>query len=259
MLRLLAVLVLSSAGWSAVTAQAGGRWLTGRVVDSLSGAPVAYANVESGLRSVVADDSGRFRLEVPALGARIAVRRIGFSLQTLDLPAGADTSVVLTLRPLAQPLARSTINAELTIQKLEVSGFYRRMHERKYGTNAGQFITVEEIDRRNPSRISLMFENRTGVKSQRVQSMTDGCRELSAWLCTAPIGPGGCFMTVYYDGMRLPTIRGLGGGALMPTLIDQHVVPRDVAGIEIYTSPLKAPAEYSGLNGVCGVVLLWSK
>jgi hypothetical protein len=37
------------------------------------------------------------------------------------------------------------------------------------------------------------------------------------------------------------------------------VLPSHVAGIEIYTTIGRVPAEYQSLAGTCGVVLMWSK
>jgi hypothetical protein len=48
-------------------------------------------------------------------------------------------------------------------------------------------------------------------------------------------------------------------GSNTPAIVDDLVQPSHVSGIEIYTSPLRAPPEYQSLAGTCGVVLIWSK
>jgi hypothetical protein len=63
-------------------------------------------------------------------------------------------------------------------------------------------------------------------------------------------------MTVYLDGRRL---NRLTTGSNTAAMVDEIALPTHIAGVEIYTSPLRAPPEYQSLSGTCGVVLLWTK
>lgn len=236
------------------------RILTGRVVDS-AGAPVIYANVELGSQVIVSDDSGRFTMIIPATRVAMAVRRIGYRMLRLDLAPGTDTSLTLVMIPVAHVLSQQVVSTDRTVRSLELRGFYRRLHERKYGTNAGHFITAEEIERRKPTRVSQMFDGLTGIRNAKVGGLglgKFGCGSTQNILCWAPQGLGGCWMTVYYDGMRMRDVSSMRAPS-SPTLIDEHVIPGEIAGIEVYTTPGKAPPEYQSLSGTCGVVLLWSK
>ena len=257
--RYCVVFVTFASVTSALRAQGTTRTLSGRVVDT-TGAPVVYANIELAARVTVSDDSGRFSMSIPVGPVGMAVRRIGFRMLKVDLPSGADTTVRLVMTPVAHTLSRQVVSTDRTIRSLELRGFYRRLHDRKYGTNAGHFITAEEIERRNPTRITQMFEGLTGVRTSKVREFgsDDGCSGTQNLLCWAPQGLGGCWMTVYYDGVRLLNTSRM-REPNSPTVVDAHVVPGHIAGIEVYTSPGKVPAEYQGLNGTCGVVLLWSK
>ena len=233
------------------------RIVSGAVVDT-NGDPVAYAVIESVTRRVVADDSGRFRVSIGSGSGYLRIRRIGFKPLNAEYEAGTDTSLTLQLEPVARTLERAVIEATAVSRALELRGFYRRFQEHEKGINAGQFITAEEIQQRNPNRITQMLDGRPGVKASRVGGfgrMADKCLAASA-MCFAPQGVGGCWMTVYLDGRRM---NGMRTGSNSPAMIDEIVIPTDVAGMEVYTSPLRAPPEYQTLSGTCGVVLIWTR
>jgi hypothetical protein len=233
--------------------QAQVRTLVGRVVDT-SGTVVPFATIEWHNRTTLADDSGRFRITVPKPEAfAIDVRRIGFRPARAEINSGNDTTVTVALVPLPRALSRVTVEAEQTVRSLELRGFYRRLRDREKGANAGQFITAEEIERRNPSRISQMLEGRSGVRVVRLNDLS--CLSGNDPRCRAPAGVNGCFMSVYLDGIRL------GGLARsnVPTAIDELAIPTHIAGIEIYTTGGRIPPEYQSLAGSCGAILLWTR
>jgi hypothetical protein len=248
------VLAILSVAASEVVAQ---RLVTGSVVDA-SGAPIPYAMIESATRQAVADESGKFRIAVSPGSGFIRVRRIGFKPVNVSYVAGGDTSLSLQLEHLARTLEATIIEATAVSRSLELRGFYRRLREREQGINAGQFITAEEIQQRSPTRVTQMLEGRPGVRAARVGGsgrFAPKCFAAGS-TCFAPQGVGGCWMTVYLDGRRMNDIRA---GAFAPGIVDDVVIPSDVAAIELYTSPLRAPPEYQSLNGTCGVVLIWSR
>jgi hypothetical protein len=252
MRRVLSIIQAAVISLGATSESSAQRVVKGSVVAS-SGVVVPYANVEQGARRVIADDSGRFSITVPAGAVTLHVRRIGFQPANQELDAGGDTSIVVVLPHLAQQLPRAIVEARQSVRSLELHGFYKRLHEREKGISAGQFITAEEIERRNPNRITQMLEGRSGVRVKRVCPWGLSANDPRCW---APAGPNGCFMTVYLDGKRLTSLLGRPGDA---TAVDEVVMPSHVAGIEIYTTAGKVPPEYQLLNGMCGVILLWSK
>lgn len=249
--RILWTIAVASAGvLSTATGAPAQRVITGQVLDP-AGDPVAYANLDLGSKRAVADESGRFRVSVGSGAGVFHVRRIGFKPMNTTFAAGGDTSLTLQLEPLARQLEGAVIEATAISRTLELRGFYRRLQERERGTNSGQFVTAEEVEQRNPFRVTQMMDGRSGIRVPRVRNCFG-----SAITCFAPQGLNGCWMTVYLDGRR---VNSMVTGSNTPALVDDLVQPTHVAGIEIYTSPVRAPPEYQSLNGTCGVVLIWSK
>ena len=62
-------------------------------------------------------------------------------------------------------------------------------------------------------------------------------------------GAGACAMQVVIDGVPMPARFPL---ALLPT-------PKEIAGIEIYNGPATVPAQFSGIDRRCGMILVWTK
>jgi hypothetical protein len=239
------------------------RVVKGRVVDP-AGAPVPYVTVQIGATNTISDDSGRFVIKAPASPVSLRFRRIGFRAGEVDLIAGGDTAIVVSLASLPLELERTMVAAQRTVRSLELRGFYQRLADREKGINAGQFITAEEIEQRNPTRVTQMFEGRTGIRNIRYKppfgsgpGVVEHCKGPTALMCWAPHGASRCPMAVYMDGIRVPTVDVTDPNA--PTLIDEIALPSHVAGVEIYTTAGKAPPEFQRLNGLCGVVLIWSK
>ena len=64
-------------------------------------------------------------------------------------------------------------------------------------------------------------------------------------------GRGNCKPTVYLDGQ--PIRDGLTG-------VDDMLTVRRVGGIEVYTNPGQAPAQYAGAGGGnCATILVWTQ
>ena len=254
--RLMGLLVASLVFGKTGTAQ---RVITGVGTDG-AGTTIPHASVEQGSRRIIADDSGRFRLPVANARGVFYVRRIGFKRTDVSYEAGADTTLNVVLHPLAQQLEGQVIEAIEISRALELRGFYRRLQERQNGTNAGQFITAEEIEQRKPHRIGQMLDGRTGMRMQRPDLYTmrapQGAMCLSASdpRCWFPVGLTGCYMDVYLDGRRLNSV-----SAKEPAFVDEYILPGHVAGIEIYTTAGKVPPEYQPLSGTCGVILFWTR
>jgi hypothetical protein len=221
------------------------RTVSGVVMDS-SRMRLAYANLTVGQTRTISDDSGRFVLRaVSREPFRFLVRRIGFHVTEVSLPAGADTAISVVMAQSAVRLSTVTVVAPGSA-KLETRGFYDRMRDVERGINRGYFVTPEDLEQRRPNFITQMFE---GYPSIRVS------RRIGGEMYAEILGTGNCRMTVYLDGIRIV-------GKLNPRAedpVNMMVKPNEIAGAEIYPRGVGAPPQYQSLNGACGIVLIWTK
>ena len=235
----------------------GRRVVQGVVVDT-GERPVGGATIElRGAAAVSSDDSGRFRLIIPH-GDRVMfdIRRVGFLPSRFGLQAGGDTSVTVVMLPSVQALPKVEVKARETDRTLDGSGFNQRLLEARQGTNAGIFITAADIDRRQATRVTQLFDAMPGVTCIRTAS---GCMLVGSHLVPDDRKRNNsfvnCNVTFYLDGQRLNSLRSSNSDVD----IDTMVLPQDVAGIEYYRSGSRIPPKFSLLNGSCGLVLIWTK
>ena len=103
----------------------------------------------------------------------------------------------------------------------------------------GTFIGPDEINRRPIFTFGDFLRGIPGVtfNNESIQFRGGG------------IQGGGCTPNIYIDGARVFADFGI------TTLIQ----PEEVEGIEVYRGVAQTPMEWSGLNGTCGVLLIWTK
>ncbi len=246
------------------------------VLDS-TGAPVPFALVRPHNRLArTASDSGVAEFRLAATDTmRFIVRRLGF--QALDVRVPRDSSGVFLVR--LTPLVQSLKAAEIVAASNELlarRGFYDRMERARRGAYTARFVTPEELDLRNPSRISQMMQGTPFVKMKyergramllgRTQNcpMTvlidghkmdgmieefftdDGQREMERLVRTAP-GPDKYVQaTAMFMGRRQS--------------IDDLVTAHAVVAIEMYGSMAAAPVELVQASDAesCGLIALWA-
>lgn len=235
------------------------RSLEGIVVDS-TGSVVPYANVTYGSGSrVVASPEGRFTMRVDtAMLKRLDVRRIGYQPMSLTLDAWPDTGLRIVMAPLARSLSAVRIEADRVLS-LAYHGFYQRMADVERGINRGFFVTPEEMETRPGSRITDFLEGRHGVRVEMVKEGGQKGRPGRTGL--QPQGIDGCRMEIYIDGHRFyglgrPDPWAMRGG---DSFINEVVQVTDIAGIEVYPRSVQAPPKFQSLNGLCGVMLIWTR
>jgi hypothetical protein len=205
--------------------------IDGVVTDSAL-APLGDATVSLLGSSVklVTGPNGRFQVRDVRPGAFILlVRRIGYEAASLRLQLASGD----TLRPSVALQRAST-----KLEKVEISGqrLTPAMQEfearRKLGE--GQFMTQAQIESHNALEVTRLLSTFTGVAPQGNISYRSGCN-----------------FQYFLDGVKLPP----------DTRIDRMLVPKDLAGIELYLGPATIPLQYKTTNegGFCGVVLLWTR
>ena len=232
--------------------------ITGRVVEEETGIPIPGTDIivrtQDGrfLRAVVADDEGRFKLQLSQVPAvRIHASRIGYRPNTtpllwfdghafFDVEVRLDRDAVL-LAPL-EVLARSEGDNPV------LSGFRHRLER---GT--GVYITREQIERRRPMYVTDLLADLPGVHltssgrgGRRMITMGRGTRQ-------------GCAVQVFVDGLLVTTADRFLPGQSGGVAIDDYVSPLSLEGIEVYHGLSTIPPEFLTPDAQCGVVALWTR
>jgi hypothetical protein len=247
--QLLALLLLASEN-------AASQARSGIVVDS-AGAPVSYANVAVGrLKRVIAGADGRFQFTGDAIGVAVEVRRIGFQPLSVRVDTWPDTGMRFVLDRAATTLAPITVATD-RVQSLAVRGFYERMADVERGINRGFFITAEEIEQRPGARVTDFLGGHPGV---RVGNVNSGGRNKRWGL--VPMGVDGCRMEIYLDGVRFYS-QSLAVAPNLPPptdgFVNDFITTNTIIGVEVYPRAVSAPPQYQSLNGLCGVILIWTR
>ena len=183
---------------------------------------------------------GRFDLRdlEPGL-VEVQFARLGYLPRTTTLIVQPGRTAELSATMSTQPIELEAIEVTVRSRYLEQNGFYRRT--RRYW---GKQFTGAELDAMNLMVLSDLFWR---VPGMTVRYDINGAAKAWSRRSRSFQAPGGCALDVYLDGMKLP------GWDL------DAVAPWNLEGVEVYRG-LDAPARYRfGLNGGCGVVLLWTK
>jgi TonB-dependent starch-binding outer membrane protein SusC len=155
-MRIRATLILLLAT-PAGTARAQTELLTGAISDSMTGAPLAGAEVlfKGTLRRAVAGEDGRFRIEMPAEGGVLLVRAIGYRGRDIDI-GGAETTIAI-------PLTRDIFNLEELVVTGQATGV-----ERRNLANAVVTVNASDLGRVPTASIEEQLQGRVvGADIQR--------------------------------------------------------------------------------------------
>ena len=226
---------------------------TGRIVGSVQDAvterPVTAAAVSLVGRAAVVetDRRGGFVLsDVPTGVREISVQHLGYASLSHGIAVSPRVTTEVEISLVPAPLEMEPIVTTVTrLRRLEVKGFYER---KRWGERLGSgiFLTSDDIDRWRPSEISHMIAFEAGVQLNCGGSGRGGCRLISRRVSRG-FRRGGCAMTVWLDGAKI------GSSA------DEFVRPVEIAGVEIYKGAASIPAEFTGFDSRCGVVVIWTK
>jgi hypothetical protein len=216
-------------------AQSTSRGVIDGVVTDTSLVPLGDATISflgSNVR-VITGANGRFRVNDLSPGAWVLiVRRIGFEASSVpvQLSSGDTVRPALVLRRAATKLDTVAIKAQRLTPAMQE--FEAR---RKIGI--GHFITQADMERPNVIKVSDALYGVVGV------FVTSGGLAINT--------RSGCAYQIYLDGVMMP-----GKG-----ILDGIAVPREVAGIEVYTGPAQIPVQYKSTSGggFCGVILMWTR
>jgi hypothetical protein len=230
------------------------RTVTGTVTDS-AGQPIPYVSVDGGPRyRTLTNASGEWSLRLPPTEAiDVAIRRIGYLPGKVRVLQGSDTTIAVTLQRLAVLLTTQVVRAQQQVRTLETRGFYSRMLDQERGALVGEFVMPEEIEMRNPQRVTQLLEQRRGIQVRRA----DRCQVIAT--CFRVYGQGGCAATVFLDGQRLNSLASAASDANSAPAIDELIPVSGVSAIEVYPRGSSAPPRYQSLAGTCAIVLIWTR
>lgn len=149
----------------------------------------------------------------------------------VDVKLPAEEPVRLWIAPDAIPLPALEVTVERpTAADGRLAGFHRRLRR-----GHGHFVTREQIEQRDPSRLSHMFRQLPGLTVVR--------QEFGG---TVVSDRPDCRLEFFVDGVRSSFLR-------MDALR-----PGDVAGIEVYHGTSRVPPRFVRRD-YCGAVVVWTR
>lgn len=233
--------------------------LTVQVTDVSGNAiPFAFVQIGNGA-SRIADDSGRAIFTYRKSDSlNITARRIGFQpfVGWAKRPGGKDYFLA-DLVPMPRALDPVNITGRRDTP-LARTGFYDRAERIQKGAFSARLITPEELEFRNPIRLSQVLAGDSYVKV----TPSNGKQVL--------MGRGiMCAMTILLDGQRLlGTYEEAVGNPNPPPMsslaaIDDVISASAIAAIEIYASAAAVPVELQRVAGSrmgqgCGLIAIWT-
>lgn len=225
--------------------------VVGRVIDRETGDPVASARVhvvDQGSRTQT-DGEGYFRLDDVMPGDHVVeIAHLGFESVNEVISVVADRTLDLRVEMSADPIAlEPLVVTALRDRRLELRGFYER---RSWGERSGlgTFLDAEAIERRAPALTSSLLREVPGI-SVRCSGGQRGC------LVGATRGAADCpRLNVFINGSL-----AIGVNRRDPPSVDELVRPGELAAVEVYPGAASAPAEYTGSDGRCGAVVIWTR
>ncbi len=220
----------------------------GRILEAGGDRPISMAEVSLltkeavEVNSALTGEDGRFQLSSPTSGRfYLYAEALGFLSDlegSLTLTETDTVEVEVFLAPAPIPVEPLVVEARPRSRRLKMSGFIERKQ-----AGLGAFIEREEIEKRDPRFLSDLFRTRPGF---RVMDGPFGAELVSRR--TSSFLYQNCKPLIYLDG--LPMERGA---------IDHLVQPSLVEAIEVYSGVSQLPAQYSGAESACGVVLIWTR
>lgn len=147
----------------------------------------------------------------------------------VELPAGEPVRLGISPDAVPLPALDVTVERRAAVDG-RLAGFHRRLRR-----GHGYFVTREQIERRNPSRLSHMFRQLPGVTVVR--------QEFGGTIVS---DRPDCRLEFFVDGVRSSFLR-------MDALR-----PGDVAGIEVYHGTSRVPPRFVRRD-FCGAVVVWTR
>jgi len=229
----------------------------GRVVDGESGRAIEMVEVRlvGAVESVVrvTDGEGAFLFPRVRPGPyEVVLEHLAYGSHTDTVEVGEGELLSYEARLVMEPIELAALT--VTVRRRDISPMLLGFYERMSMDLGGYLITREDIERRQPNRISQMIAEAPGA---RVRCPGGRCYVIFARYERDRLR-GACRPAVYVDGTYVFGGRNPPAGTERDR-IDDYVIPTEVEAVEVYDSPGSLPAEFGGSRAGCGVVLIWTR
>ena len=227
------IAVLTCAPWASAQVT-----LHGQVLDSEMGSPLAGATIRIGTDSTAhkTDSAGVFLITGLRGGITdVRIQMIGFEegLFRLRLPDSGVVQRQFSLDFNGFMLPAVVVQARAEILQPRYIDFERR-RQRKLGA----FLRWDDLKKAGYSSVGDALRTVRGVRIQ--------CNQ-SAYECYAVMSrTPNCHPVWYIDGIEVHSFH-------------ENTPIRDIYGIEVYRGTGEIPAEFTGSEAGCGVIVMWTK
>lgn len=232
--------VAAASGLPQAVAQSSKGSITGRVVMSKEGTPVAGARIFllNLRRGLTTDSLGRFAFpELKPGSYRIEASLLGFAPLSAVVALGAGEHKDLEFRTdtLGQLLPTIFVEGQPEPVTLRILTTF----ERRMSVGHGRFITRDDIVKRNPVQLMDMIRFLPGVRSD--------CRGSTCQL-RLNHDRSGCPPAIFVDEQRTSLA------------VLEITPPNDVEGVEVYRGAAETPPELNNETARCGgAIAIWTR
>ena len=212
--------------------------LKGKVVDSELGeaVPGAVVRIKPGGPPLTADSLGQFSVaELKPGDIEVTVQALGFESRswkfTVQAGQAVDRSFAVDFTGDKLPEVVVTARANKLVPRY---ADFERRRER----GIGAFMRWDDIKQKNYNTLGDAARSVRGVK--QVCNQQDF--ECNIRMARTP----NCTPKWYLDGVMVQSFT-------------ENTPVRDIYGLELYRGPSELPGEFSGSDGGCGVIVVWTK
>jgi len=211
--------------------------LRGKVTDTETGEALARATIriKNGGTPITTDSAGLFTTAVAAGPVEITVTALGYESRSwkFDVAEGQGVQRTFGLDFTGDKLPEIVVTARADKLVPRYIDFERRRQK-----GGGAYLRWDEILQKNFGTIGEAARSIRGVKMDCDQRNF----ECYVYMARSP----NCKPTWWIDGVQVNSF-------------SESTPIRDVYGLEFYRGASEVPAEFTGSNAGCGVVVVWTK
>ena len=273
--RLTAMLLLCSASSLAAQADTSRIMIAGTVIDPLRN-PIEGAEIRimGGGPSALSSPAGTFRIFVPrSKQILVQVRRPGYRAELLVLDREWSGTVLLQPGVFELPEIKVTARYAKPAKYAGTAKYDDYFRRRRIGF--GQFISREDIERRNPFRTIEILQGQAGIRTS-IHPLGAADGSVVAFARCNEYPPK---INVYIDGRKLMGQASASAESILQRMQSvsfsddalagqrrimaavgemlDRIPPGDIELIEIFRGPGELPGEFN--DGNCGAISIWTR